>query len=301
MKKFRKKHIAEAVFTGLAAVLVIWTLWGNLTVGVTEYTITSPDLPPEFDGYQIAQVSDLHNSHLTDETLDILWGLFPDLIAVTGDAVDSDHTDLETAKDFFMEAAKIAPCCYVTGNHEAWLSAQEYAYLEQECYANTYSEPDTLIDGESRILHDAKLIMHLGEAEIAILGVDDPAFTADSETMDAPEPDAVTSLMLPQELQKLAGDAEFTVLLSHRPELFANYVQAGMDVVLTGHAHGGQFRLPFLGGIYAPEQGFLPEYDAGVYAENGTAMVVSRGIGNSIFPVRFGNRPEIVMITLRCE
>ena len=73
-----------------------------------------------------------------------------------------------------------------------------------------------------------------------------------------------------------------------------------MDLVLSGHAHGGQFRLPFIGGVIAPNQGFFPKYDAGIYTQDKTAMVVSRGIGNSIIPVRFNNPPEIVVIELLC-
>ncbi|MGB4138298.1 MAG: metallophosphoesterase, partial [Saccharofermentanales bacterium] len=90
----------------------------------------------------------------------------------------------------------------------------------------------------------------------------------------------------------------FTVLLSHRPELFDVYVDCGVDLVLSGHAHGGQFRLPFVGGIVAPDQGLFPKYDAGLYAAESTNMIVSRGIGNSIIPFRFNNRPEVVLIVL---
>ena len=93
----------------------------------------------------------------------------------------------------------------------------------------------------------------------------------------------------------------YSVLLSHRPELFSEYVEAGCDLVLTGHAHGGQFRLPFIGGVIAPGQGVFPKYDNGVYAEGATNMVVSRGIGNSIIPLRFNNRPEIVLVELEAE
>lgn len=285
MKKPAKKQITAAVLTGLAAVLAIWTLWENLTVSVTQYTITSHDLPPEFDGFVIAQVSDLHNSHLAEQTLEHLRTFPPDLIAVTGDVIDSNHTDLETAREFFAGLEGLAPCYFVTGNHEAWLSAEDYAALE-----------GWIQEGSHGILHDEKVILERDGAQLALLGVDDPAFLS-----DAPAANAVTSLVTPKELQTLAGSAEFTVLLSHRPELFTNYAEAGMDVVLSGHAHGGQFRLPLLGGIYAPEQGFLPEYDAGRYTSGDTTMIVSRGIGNSVFPIRFNNQPEIVFITLQSE
>ena len=92
---------------------------------------------------------------------------------------------------------------------------------------------------------------------------------------------------------------EYTILLSHRPELFDLYVETEMDLVFSGHAHGGQFRLPFVGGLVAPNQGFFPKYDAGQFNEENTTMIVSRGVGNSIIPIRFNNRPEIVLVTLR--
>ena len=93
----------------------------------------------------------------------------------------------------------------------------------------------------------------------------------------------------------------YTILLSHRPELFETYVCCGVDLVLCGHAHGGQFRLPFIGGLVAPNQGLFPKYDSGLYTDGKTNMVVSRGLGNSIIPFRFNNRPEVVLVELNTE
>ena len=89
-----------------------------------------------------------------------------------------------------------------------------------------------------------------------------------------------------------------TILLSHRPELFETYVCCGVDLVLCGHAHGGQFRLPFIGGLVAPNQGLFPKYDSGLYTDGKTNMVVSRGLGNSIIPFRFNNRPEVILVEI---
>ena len=94
---------------------------------------------------------------------------------------------------------------------------------------------------------------------------------------------------------------DYCILLSHRPEAFEAYQSEGVDLVLSGHAHGGQFRLPLIGGIIAPNQGWFPKYDAGIYSQQNTTMIVSRGIGNSIIPVRINNRPEIVSVELICE
>ena len=94
-------------------------------------------------------------------------------------------------------------------------------------------------------------------------------------------------------------ETAYAILLSHRPELFETYAACGVDLVLSGHAHGGQFRLPFIGGLIAPNQGLFPKYDAGLFTDGNTNMIVSRGIGNSIIPIRFNNRPEIVLLELR--
>ena len=94
------------------------------------------------------------------------------------------------------------------------------------------------------------------------------------------------------------NEDKYSILLTHRPELFNTYVEREIDLILVGHAHGGQIRIPFIGGIVAPNQGFFPKYTSGIFEENKTAMVVSRGIGNSIFPFRINNRPELVVITL---
>lgn len=81
--------------------------------------------------------------------------------------------------------------------------------------------------------------------------------------------------------------------------MFSLYSEYGFDVVFSGHAHGGQFRLPFVGGVIAPDQGLFPKYTSGTHKDNNTTMIVNRGLGNSIIPIRIFNRPEIVVVTLQ--
>ena len=95
------------------------------------------------------------------------------------------------------------------------------------------------------------------------------------------------------------SENDFTVLLSHRPEHLSVYAKHSIDLCLTGHAHGGQIRLPFIGGLFAPNQGFLPKFDAGLFKEQNTTMVISRGVGSSQFPLRFLNPPEIPVAVLK--
>lgn len=278
----RKRTILCAV-AGVLLVLVLWTMWGNTALELNAYTISSSELPDSFDGYRIAHVSDLHNAEMgkgNAKLLAMLREVEPDIIAITGDLIDSRNTDIEVALAFAEKAMQIAPCYYVTGNHEARVSE--------------YNELKTGLEAVGMfVLDDERMELVLSGESITLLGVDDPSFHIDYLFGDA-------ATVVSSKLAELAAQEDgFTVLLSHRPELFDTYVDSGMNLVLSGHAHGGQFRLPFVGGLVAPNQGLFPKYDTGLYTEGDTNMVVSRGIGNSILPFRFNNRPEVILIELK--
>lgn len=277
-----KKQTALLVACIALISLIVWTLWGNSALEVNTYTIASNRLPESFSGFRIAQVSDLHNAEMgegNDELLAILRGSEPDIIVITGDMVDSYHTDIDIALRFSEAAMEIAPCYYVTGNHEARISE--------------FDDLKAGLEAAGVIVMENERIELEQEGEvIALLGVSDPSFQTDYLFGDSASVISGTF----QELT--AADDAYTILLSHRPELFDTYVKSGVDLVFSGHAHGGQFRLPFVGGLVAPNQGLFPEYDAGLFTEGNTTMVVSKGVGNSIIPVRFNNRPEIIVVVL---
>lgn len=205
----------------------------------------------------------------------------PDIIAITGDLVDSGRTDIEIAGKLIEKLATIAPCYYVTGNHEVWIGGQ-YQELEQKLH-----------DEAVVILHDRAVQLTKSHETIQLAGLDDPGFT-DRDS-------SIRESMLETKLNNMNLNDSYCVLLSYRPEAFEAYVTENIDLVLSGHAHGGQFRLPFIGGVVAPDQGLFPKYDEGTYSENSTTMIVSRGIGNSIIPIRVSNRPEIVVVELLCD
>lgn len=276
----KKKTIC--ILSGILLILIVWTAWGNAALELNTYTISSRGLPDAFDGYRIAQVSDLHNAEFgggNQRLLDMLREAEPDMIAITGDLIDSRKTNIAVALAFAEEAVRIAPCYYVSGNHEA--RVPEYRELKAGLEAAGVT-----------VLDDARVEIEISGKSITIIGVNDPSFLADYLTSDA--------AVMDRKLSELSSeDASFTILLSHRPELFDTYAAHDMDLVLTGHAHGGQFRLPLIGGLIAPNQGLFPKYDDGLYSEGNTNMIVSRGLGNSIIPFRFNNRPEVVMIELK--
>lgn len=278
----KKKTIC--ILSGILLILIVWTAWGNAALELNTYTISSRGLPDAFDGYRIAQVSDLHNAEFgggNQRLLDMLREAEPDMIAITGDLIDSRKTNIAVALAFAEEAVRIAPCYYVSGNHEA--RVPEYRELKAGLEAAGVT-----------VLDDARVEIEISGKSITIIGVNDPSFLADYLTSDA--------AVMDRKLSELSSeDAGFTILLSHRPELFDTYAAHEMDLVLTGHAHGGQFRLPLIGGLIAPNQGLFPKYDDGLYSEGNTNIIVSRGLGNSIIPFRFNNRPEVVLIELKSQ
>lgn len=278
--------IAALALAVLAALLLAGNAWANARVWNARVEIRDEKIPAAFDGFVLCQVSDVHNEARGEGNAALLRALreaAPDLICITGDFLDSRRTDLDFALELAGQLAEIAPAVYVTGNHEARL--MDLSALEAGLAARGV-----------RVLRDDWTPLARGGEEIALLGLDDPGFAAGegwtlSEGLDQTQ--ARLSALLAQ-----AGD-RFSLVLSHRPELLPAYADAGADLVLSGHAHGGQVRLPGIGGLFAPGQGILPRLTSGVYARGETRLVVSRGLGNSSFPLRVFNPPEIVTVTLR--
>ncbi|MCR4430802.1 MAG: metallophosphoesterase [Tepidanaerobacteraceae bacterium] len=257
--------------------------WQNNDITTTYINYSNTKIPHEFDGYRIVHISDLHNKQFgknQERLLKKIRAISPDIIVVTGDLIDRRKYDLATAMIFIEGAMKIAPVYYVSGNHEAW--SGDYENISRK-----------LLSCGVQILDDNKVKLIKGRAEIEILGLSDPDFLTSSYM------DGTNSSKLEEHLMRLSDDSVFQILLSHRPELFDLYANENIDLIFSGHAHGGQFRIPFVGGLIAPDQGLFPKYTSGAYTQNQSTLIVSRGLGNSIIPVRIFNRPEIVVVTLQ--
>lgn len=275
-----KRKLVIILLTLALVMLTIWTSWSNKALEINTYQIKSEKLSDSFDLFRIAQISDLHNNTIgkdNNKLISELESANPDIIAITGDLIDSRTTNVDITVEFIEKAVEIAPCYYVNGNHESRVP-NEYETLKNE-----------LVNLGVTILENKSVEIERESNTINLIGINDPDFYAE---------DSIT--ITDTNINSLDYDRKnFTVLLSHRPEIFDVYVKNGIDLVLSGHAHGGQFRLPFIGGLFAPHQGAFPEYDSGLYSQNNTSMIVSRGIGNSMFPFRFNNRPEIILIELK--
>ena len=255
---------------------------GILTILGFWLYVTNTSISQDFDNFKIVHISDLHNHNWKGKLVTKIKKEKPDIIVITGDLVDSSKPNFDLALDLINNTKHLAPIYYVTGNHEAWLS--DYQGLKVR-----------LEKAGVNMLDDKSMFIEKGQSLIQIVGISDPDFDQSGSA------NYIQASLIEDKLTHLINKDFYNILLSHRPEHFLSYVSKDVDLVLSGHAHGGQVRLPFIGGLIAPNQGFLPQYTSGIYSERDTSMVVSRGLGNSIIFIRVNNTPELVVIRLKSK
>lgn len=269
----------------MSVFLMAFLIWQNNDVVVTKYEYVGKRLPKGFNGLKILHISDLHNKNFGGRIFDKIKDINPDIIVITGDLIDRRRTNISVAAELVKNMAKTAPVYYASGNHEQ--------------LSGRYSEiRDTLIGLNVNVLDNSCILLNKNGDVISVSGIIDPSVNFGNKNYN-PKRNIVyvkSSINEAVEDKKL-----FNILLSHRPEYFDVYEEEEVDLVFSGHAHGGQIRIPFLGGILSPDQGFFPEYSEGMHSLGETTMVVSRGLGNSLFPFRVFNRPELVVVTLKSE
>lgn len=268
----------------LLIITIIFLYSENNVLEITRLQLTMNRLPQGFNKFRIVHLSDLHNKQYGKSNW-ILTSLIkiikPDLIVITGDLINIGYNIESNIQIYMKNIKQIAPVYYVTGNHEA--SNKSFLNLQKNMEEN----------GIKVLRNSSDKIERNGDA-IHIIGIDDPVATGIDEN-------DFSRKFLDRELDEVLNknDADmFKILLVHRPEHFSLYAEYGIDLIFAGHAHGGQIRLPFIGGLIAPGQGLFPMYTSGRYVIESSIMVVSRGLGNSSFQQRFFNHPEIVVVTL---
>lgn len=281
------------VFSALIS-LVIAALNHNLVV--RRYEIDAKQIT---SAVRIALVTDLHSCKYgknQQELIAAVDALAPDLVLLGGDIYDDEMPHANTEL-FLSGIADKYPCYYVTGNHEYWAGAEEWAKIK-----------GMLEDHGITILSDESMVLTANGNKLNLCGINDPDvyivthdLAANAQAYDSAKDNKLSSFAQRlDEVSKIAKNGNYTVLLSHRPELMELYSSRPFDLVLCGHAHGGQWRIPgILNGLFAPNQGLFPEYAGGRYEKNSTTMIVSRGLAreSTIVP-RVFNRPELVLIEL---
>lgn len=248
----------------------------NHWIVTTEHVLESEKVPQSFDGFRMTQVSDLHDALFGDHQEKLVKKVEatdPDVIFITGDVIDSNRYNLEQSLQAVREFVKIADVYYVIGNHEVATNKVQEIY-------------EALMAIGVHVMPNTSTVLERNGEQISIIGIEDPLNGYETQSMLS---------------TALAGvDKEnLKVLLAHRPEKFNTYVANNVDLVFSGHAHGGQIRVPFVGGLVAPGQGFFPKYTAGTFEDGETTMYVSRGLGNSTVPYRIFNLPQLVVVELK--
>ena len=265
----------------VVCLIILWLYSENTSLQVSKKIITTSKLPKGFNGYKIAHISDFHNTTSKRLAMSIVGRINKskvDMVVITGDTLDSRRTNVKVALKFISMLVNNNNVYYVPGNHESRI--KEYEEFKKQ-----------IINLGVNVLDNKTVVLTKADEQINLIGINDPAFSYNRILDDR--------LIAKNEIESLEYDKDlYTMLLSHRPELFSTYVEQKIDVVFVGHAHGGQIRIPFLGGVIAPAQGFFPKYTEGIHKEMNTIMVISRGIGNSLFPFRINNRPELSVVEL---
>lgn len=271
----RKKHWWILPVLAILVVLTLIALDERLILRT--YTVVSPKLTAEV---RLAVVTDFHSSDNADDVVAMVTSCAPDAVLMVGDMFDDDIANRPTERTLSLMRQLRAqyPCYYVSGNHEAWTGEMDALYQQTE-------------EAGVTVLRMSSGVLTVRGQRIALCGIPDPYEMVFSGAPDTEE-------QLRQALEDV-DSADFTVLLAHRPELLAKYAQFPLDLVVSGHAHGGQVRIPgVLNGLYAPNQGWFPKLAGGAYTQDGTTLIVSRGLAVRTRLPRIFNRPEVVLV--RC-
>lgn len=271
----RKKH--RWILPVLAILVALTLIALNERLILRTYTVVSPKLTAEV---RLAVVTDFHSSDNADDVVAMVASCAPDAVLMVGDLFDDDTQNRPTERTLSLmrQLSALYPCYYVSGNHEAWTGEMNALYQQTE-------------EAGVTVLRMSSGVLTVRGQRIALCGIPDPYEMVFSGAPDTEE-------QLRQALEDV-DSADFTVLLAHRPELLAKYAQFPLDLVVSGHAHGGQVRIPgVLNGLYAPNQGWFPKLAGGAYTQDGTTLIVSRGLAVRTRLPRIFNRPEVVLV--RC-
>lgn len=272
MRKIKHRKVVYITAIILLIVFIINGLRNDIVI--TKYDVYDDRVK---NGFKVILITDTHSCEYgkeQEELLDKIKEEKPNLILLGGDIID-DKLPMDRGFNTIKDLAKDVPVFYVTGNHEIW--SGKYNFIKEKLKSFGIE----VLEGDTKEIH-------LNASVVNILGIDDPDIGD-------------------QYIEELKGLEKFnsgnlTILLAHRPENIKNYKRLDIDYVFSGHAHGGQCRIPFVleKGIYAPNQGFFPKYTTGVYKIYDFKMIISRGLNRKSTRIpRFYNRPEIVVVNFK--
>jgi predicted MPP superfamily phosphohydrolase len=261
-------------------ITIIIYFFSCTSISTKTYHVETPLLEKQ-NVIKIVLISDLHSTiYGKDQCLLInkVKNINPDLIVLSGDIFD-DEVPMKGTQLLLSGISSLAPVFYVTGNHEYWSH-------------NIQGIREELVSYGVIILSDTYTIIEINDSKIVIAGTEDPD-KRKFETADYNQKESMEKAFRELDEIKL-----YKILIAHRPELIENYKLYSFDLVLSGHTHGGQVRLPLLNGLYAPDQGLFPKYSGGIYKHGNLTHIISRGLSINPRLPRIFNPPELVIVLI---
>ena len=260
------KTICILIFVG-------FLIYENYYLKIKKIKYKNIKIKNDLNGFRILQISDYHNKRFLTKNYFInkIKNTKPNIIVITGDIINSRNPNYDIVDIVLNEIVKLAPIYYITGNHEKRLD-DFYKFITKMKEIGVV------------VLEDERETIEIKKSKINIIGVNDISYFGKDYLIN--------------KVENLKKDDELNILLSHRPELFKEYASINIELVLSGHTHGGQIKIPFIGALYVPSQGFFPKYVDGIYKEKDTTMVISKGIGSSLIPLRLFSNPELILLEL---
>jgi len=284
MKKFRIIFLIFILLIITALTVLFINDKMNNRVAITKYSFSHPDIPPAFDGCSFMVLSDLYEADFADQIVDHIKNTRPDFLLMLGDMIQLPDASVKKALEITKESIGMGvPVYAVSGNHER--QCGHYDEIVDKFWAN---DIHLLENGSVKVEKDGQSIF--------LVGIKDPRHNVITK-----EKMKVIRGNIEYELSK---EDLFTILLSHRADLYPGIKDTGVDLILSGHLRGGIIRLPFVGGIIGKEQDgdLLPRYEYGMVKEgNSATMIVSGGCDKNPKKRRFFNPPEVLLVTLKGE
>lgn len=293
------------IFYGFLIFCILFLIYmylENFNLQVTNYKISSNRIPNAFDGVRFVVLADLHNNSFgrgNERLIKEINKANPKFIVIAGDLiVGKEHCDYTVALSLMEKLSKQYPIYYGFGNHEQRImEGGDHCDENFNSYIHKLKNMGVhLINNETSTIYlkvEGKEIRKEKEDGIKITSVEiGKEYFKKFKKTD----------METEYLQNLVGIPDnkcYNILIAHNPIYFKTYINWGVDLVLSGHLHGGIARLPWLGGVISPQYELFPKYDAGEFHENGQTMLVSRGLGTHTIKLRAFNRPELMVVTLK--
>ena len=274
----QKLAMILSITYAVALLLGLLFLWENDSLTVSEYTLNQK-IPEAFDGFKIVQVSDLHCHYFGKRLAAAVHESTPDIIVLTGDLVDRKSGNPETAYQFIRDISGVASIYAVSGNHEK-------SKVGFEAHQKKLAALGVVL------LENQEVTLCKNGASIGLFGIEDP-YLPERQTKEEVEG------LVREQINRFHPVYDYNIMLFHRANMMELFDDSQFDLVFSGHLHGGQIRLPWLGGLFSPAGEIFPKHSEGMYVKGKQTYVISRGLGNLTIVPRINNKPELVVVTLQ--